>query len=121
MSDTIKVEGILEEIFSKTLGKVKYIAAYQTHNGKEFALERKKRKSEALPYYVWMEHQPPRIDGVEIRNLESPGRPYGKDQRRTTGLSGTTAPSLMNGNVAYYVKVRDVKALRELAINYEST
>lgn len=119
MGDTKKAEDMLSIVLSKTCGKVQYIASYETHGGKQFALERKTRRSEGLPYYVWMQHLPPHIDGVEIRNLKNPGSPYGKNQPRTAGLSGATSPSLMTGKVAFYIKVRDIDILRELAERYE--
>jgi hypothetical protein len=119
MSDTSKAELMLAVIFP-TCGKaVKYIEPFKTSSGKEFALERKKRASDDLPYYVWMQHEPARLDGVSIQNEKSPGMPYERGQSRTTGLSGKTAPTLMNGNKAYYVRVNNIDVLNELAREYE--
>ncbi len=121
MYDTKEAEAMLSSIFPVTGKAVEYIAPYKTKSGKEIALERKKRKSDDMPYYIWMQHEPPKLDGLSIRNQANPGRPYDKNQHRTTGLSGQTAPSLMNGKKAYYVMVEDLDALRDLAISYENT
>jgi hypothetical protein len=116
-----QAEKILATTYPNTIVTNMYIASFKTRTGKEIALQRTNGSASDGPYYCWLQHHPGALQGVSIRNQSVPGMSYGPNQARTAGLSGKTAPALMVGNRAYYVKVENLAALSLLATTYNST
>ena len=116
MVDSKEAEILLRATLIPYNNPVNYIASYRTKSGREVALERERTEG----YFVWVQKYTTQILGVTIQNQKVPGMPYVASQTREANLNKTNAPKLMIGKKAWYLKVDNIEALKNLIDWYKT-
>jgi hypothetical protein len=99
---------VLKDCFPFTEKKTTHIITYRTKTGRELALEPNSKDA----YLLWLQKYNTAIEGVEINNRDYPGLPYEAKQTRNHHLNETNSPKLKLGNKVWYLKIRDLEALK---------
>ena len=89
------------------------LAVFETDRGRQLAVDLKRPQR----IHLWSEAAPPQLEGMEVRNVKSPQRPYAEDQRRHTGLRHTR---LARGHQAWYLRFDDVHAAARFLAWYDA-
>ena len=114
MTNTMLALKKLRERLPGTENRTKYISCFSNTSGRQIAIEKERQDG----IYIWVECHTPEIEGVEIRNRNTPGFPYSRSQSRNSNLNEKTASRLKVGNKVWYLKIEALESFNQFVGRY---
>ena len=114
MTESELVLKMLREKLPGTENSTKYISCFSDRSGRQLAIE----KERTTGIYLWVEKYDSEVDGVQVKNRNTPGMPYNVNQSRNSNLNDKTASRLKVGNKVWYLKIDSFESFKQFFNGY---